>query len=103
MVFKGNRKTASVLHGKVITSGFNQAGQNIIIVSNLSSYIEDKSSPHWAESSYLMLRETLDNFVPADAGRSAYGASLAGVLYEIVVYLIKKKEATEIGRYGVEA
>ena len=44
--FKGDAKAESVLHGKVITSGSNQAGQIIALVSNLSSYIGDKSFSH---------------------------------------------------------
>ena len=44
--FKGDAKAESVLHGKVITSGSNQAGQIIALVLNLSSYIGDKSFPH---------------------------------------------------------
>ena len=39
--FKGDAKAESVLHGKVITSGSNQVGQIITLVSNLSSYIGD--------------------------------------------------------------
>ena len=35
--FKGGAKTKSVFDGKVITSGSNQAGQIIALVSNLSS------------------------------------------------------------------
>ena len=54
--FPGDKKAENILYRKVITSGTNQAGQIITIVSNLSSYIWDKSFPHWAESFRLMLR-----------------------------------------------
>ena len=77
--FKGDTKTESVLHGKVITSGSNQAGQFIALVSNLSSYIADKSFSHWAESFRTMLRKTRDNFMPADVGKGAYVTLVAGV------------------------
>ena len=79
MGFKGDAKAESVLHGKVITSGSNQAGQIIALVSNLSSYIGDKSFPHWVESFHTMLRKTRDDFTSTDVGRGAYGAIVAGV------------------------
>ena len=44
--FKGDAKAESVPHGKVIPSVSNQAGQIIALVSNLSSFIEDKSFLH---------------------------------------------------------
>ena len=77
--FKGDAKAESILHGKFITSGSNQAGQIIALVLNLSSYIGDKSFPHWAESICLMLRKTQNDFMPADVGRSTYGAINDGV------------------------
>ena len=76
---KGDAKAESVFHGKVVTSGINWAGQIITIVSNLSSYIGDKSFQHCVEISRLMLRKTQDNFMSADVGRSAYGAIMAGI------------------------
>ena len=72
MGFKGDAKAESVLHGKIITSGSNQAGQIIALESNLSSYIGDKGFPHWAESLRLMQRKTQRDFMPADVGRSPY-------------------------------
>ena len=71
--FKGDAKAEIVLHGKVNTSGSNQAVQIIALVSNLSSFIGDKSFPHWAESIHLMQRKTQPDFMPANVGRSAYG------------------------------
>ena len=44
--FKGGVKAESALHGKFITSGSNQAGEIIALVSNSSSYIGDQSFPH---------------------------------------------------------
>ena len=79
MGFKGDAKAESVLHGKVVTSRSNQVGQIIALVLNLSSYIGDKSFPHWAESFCIMLRKTRDNFMPADVGRGSYGTAVAGV------------------------
>ena len=76
--FKGDAKAESVLHGKVITSGSNLAGQVVALVSNLSSYIGDMSFPHQAESFQTMLRKTRDNFMPADVGRGAYGTLVVG-------------------------
>ena len=61
MEFTGDTKAESIINQKVITSGANQAGQVIAIVSNLSSYIEDKVFPHWAESISRMHSETQDN------------------------------------------
>ena len=78
--FKCDTKAESVLHRKVVTSGSNQAGQIITLVSNLSSYIGDKSFPHWAESFQTMLKKTQDDFIPADVGRGAYDGIVAGVL-----------------------
>ena len=78
--FKGNAKVESVLHGKVITSGSNQAGQIIALITNLSSFIGDKIFPHWAESICLMQRKTQPNFMSANIGRSAYSTvTQAGV------------------------
>ena len=79
MGFKGDAKAESILHGKFITSGSNQVGQIIALVSNLSSYIWDKSFPRWAESFQTMLSKTRDNFMPADVGRGAYSTLVAGV------------------------
>ena len=73
MGFKGDAKAESVLHAKVITSGSNQAGQIIALVLKLSSFIGDKSFPHWVESIRLMQRKTQPDFMPANVGRSAYG------------------------------
>ena len=78
--FKGDTKAESVLLAMVITSRSNQAGQIIALVSNLSSFIEDKIFPHWAESIRLVLRKTQPDFMPGNIGRSAYGAiTQAGV------------------------
>ena len=55
--FKGDAKVESVLHGKVITSGSNQAGQIIALVTILSSFIGDKNFPHWAENICFMQRK----------------------------------------------
>ena len=78
--FKGDAKAESVLHAKVITCGSNQARQIIVLVSSLSTYIGEKGYPHWAESMRLMERKNQDNFMPADVGRSTYGAmNAAGV------------------------
>ena len=44
--FKGDAKAESVLHAKVITGGSNQAGQIIVLVSSLSTYIGEKGYPH---------------------------------------------------------
>ena len=76
--FKGDAKTESALNGKVIISGSNQAGQLIDLTESLSSFIGDKSFPHWAESIRLMQRSTEASFMPANVGRSAYGAIVAG-------------------------
>ena len=78
MGFKGDAKAESIHHGKVITSVSNQAGQIKALVENLSSFIGDKIFPHWAESIRLMQRKTQPDFMPADVGRSAYGAMAAG-------------------------
>ena len=77
--FKGDAKAESVLHGKLITSGSNQVGQIIALVSNLSSYIGDKIFPHRIESFQTMLRKTRDDFMPADVGRGAYGTIVVDV------------------------
>ena len=80
MGFKGDAKAESVLHAKVITSGSSQAGQIIVLVSSLSIYIGEKGYPRWDESMRLMERKNQDNFMPADVGRSIYGAmNAAGV------------------------
>ena len=79
--FKGDAKVESVLHAKVITGGSSQAGQIIVLVSSLSTYIGDKVSPHCAESMRLMERKTQDNFMPADVGRSTYGAVNAACVF----------------------
>ena len=71
--FKGDAKAESVLHGKIITSGSNQAGQIIALVSHLSSFNGDKTFPYWVESIRLMQRKTQPGFIPAKIGRSAYG------------------------------
>ena len=77
--FKGDAKVESALHGKFITSEYNQVGQIIALVQNLSSYIGDKSFPHWAKTSQTMLRKTRDDFMPADIGTGAYGTLVEGV------------------------
>ena len=77
--FKGDAKAESVLHAKVITSGLNQSGQIIVIVVALSSFIGDKSFRHLAESIRIMHRKTQHDFMPADVGRSSYGAMAVGV------------------------
>ena len=77
--FKGDAKAERVLHEKVITNGSNQARQIIALVATLSSFFGDKSFPHWAESIRLMQRKRQDDFIPANIGRSAYGAMAAGV------------------------
>ena len=77
--FKGDAKVESVVHGKVITSESNQAGQIVALVANLSSFIGDKSFPHWAKTSQTMLRKTRDDFMPADIGTGAYGTLVEGV------------------------
>ena len=77
--FEGDAKAESALHGKVITNSSNQAGQIIALVATLSSFIGDKSFPHWAESIRIMQRKTRPDFMPANVGRSTYGAMVAGV------------------------
>ena len=78
--FKGDAKAESVLDAKVITGGSNQVGQIIVLVSSLSTYIGEKGFPHWVECLRLMERKNQDNFMPADVGRSIYGAmNAAGV------------------------
>ena len=77
--FKGDAKTESALNGKVIISGSSQAGQLISLTESLSRFIGDKGFPHWAESIRLMQRSTEGDFMPANVGRSAYGAIVAGV------------------------
>ena len=77
--FKGDAKTESALNGKVIISGSSQAGQLISLTESLSSFIGDKGFPHWAESIRLMQRSTEGDFMPANVGRSAYGAIVADV------------------------
>ena len=100
--FKGDAKAKSVLHGKVVTSGSNQVGQIIALVSNWSSYIGDKSFSHWAESFRTMLRNSRDDFMPADVGRGSYGGIIAGVLYGTVMWSMRKTNTIEIWRYGIE-
>ena len=79
-MFKDDAKVENVLYGKVITSGSNQLEKIIVIVAALPSFIGDKSFPHWTESFRIMQRKTRDDFMPADVGRSAYGAvNQAGV------------------------
>ena len=72
--YKGDAKAESVLHAKVITGGSSLAVQIILLVSSLSTYIGERGYPHWADSLRLMERKDQDHFMPADAGRSAYGA-----------------------------
>ena len=72
--FKGDAKAESVLHAKVITGGSSQAGQIVLLVSSLSTYIGEKGYPHWADSLRLMERWDQDHFMPTNVGRSAYGA-----------------------------
>ena len=65
--FKGDAKVESVHHGKVITSGSNQAGQIIALVLNLSSYIGDKSlltgrrasAPYWGTHEMTLCQQML--------------------------------------------
>ena len=52
--FKGDAKAESVLHAKVITCGSSQAGQIIVLVSSLSTYIGENGYPHWADSLRLV-------------------------------------------------
>ena len=100
--FKGDAKAESVLHGKVITSGSNQAGQIIALVANLSSFIGDKSFPHWAESIRLMQRkhdmtscQLMLVGVPMVPRRQVF-------LYRMEMHLIRKTNTTEIQKYGTE-
>ena len=94
--FKGNVKAEIVLHLKVITSGSNQSGQIIVIVAALPSFIGDKGFPNWAESFRVRQRKTRDDFMPANVGRSSYGAMAAGVLYGMEMHLIRKTTTTEL-------
>ena len=82
--FKGDAKAESVLHAKVITGGSSQAGQIIVLISSLLTYIGEKGYPHWAESLRLMERKLQDNFILADVGRSTYGAMNAANLHVFV-------------------
>ena len=77
--FKGDAKAERVLHGRFVTNGSNQAGKIIAFVLNLSSYTGDTSFPNWAESIRPMQRKTQSDFMPADVGRSTYGAINSGV------------------------
>ena len=90
--FKGDAKAESVLHAKVITSGSNQARQIIALVSNLSSYIGDKSYPHWAESIRLHKMTSCQLMlvgVPMVPLRRVF-------LCGLVMRLIQKTDTTEI-------
>ena len=79
--FKGDAKAESVLHAKVITGGSSQAGQIIVLVSSLSTYIGEKGYSRWADSLRLMERKDQDYFMPADVGRSTYGAMNAANVF----------------------
>ena len=72
--FKGDAKAEIALHLKVITSGSNQSGLTIALIASLSTYVGEKGYPHWAASFRLNERKNQDHFMPADVGRSAYGA-----------------------------
>ena len=68
--FKGDAKTESFLHAKVITGGSSQAGKIIVLVSSLSTYVGEKGYPHWADSLRLVERYDQDYFMPTDVGRA---------------------------------
>ena len=48
--FIGAATSDSVLHGKVVTNGSDQAGQLLSLGNALFSHIADQQLPNWAES-----------------------------------------------------
>ena len=65
----------SVLHGKVVTNGSNQACQLLMLSNALFSYIAEKQLPNWAKSLQNMVCKPQTNFIPARVRKSNYGAS----------------------------
>ena len=71
--FIGSATSNSVLHGKVVTNGSNQAGQLLVLVNSLFSYIAEQQLPNWAESLRNMVRKPQADFMPTRVRKSNYG------------------------------
>ena len=65
----------SVLHGKVVTNGSDQAGKLLTLVNALFSHIADQQLPNWAESLRNMVRKTQADFIPARVRKTNYGTA----------------------------
>ena len=76
--FTGAATSDSVLHGKVVTNGSNQAGQLLTLGNAMFSYIAEKQLPNWAKSLRNMVRKPQADFIPARVRKTNYG--VAGVI-----------------------
>ena len=65
----------SVLHGKVVTNGLDQAGQLLTLGNALFNYIAEQQLPNWAESLQNMVRKTQTDFIPARVRKTNYGVA----------------------------
>ena len=73
VAFKGDAKTKSVLHHKVITNGSGQSGQIIALVGMLASYCGVNIFPEWAESIQNNTRKDQATFLPTCISKIDYG------------------------------
>ena len=73
VLFIGAATSDSVLHGKVVTNGSDQAGQLLTLGNALFNYIAEQKLPNWAESLQNMIRKTQANFIPARVRKTNYG------------------------------
>ena len=71
--FKGDTKTESVLHHKVITNGSGQSGQIIALVGVLATYSGFNIFPDWAESIENNTRKDRAAFLPTCISMNDYG------------------------------
>ena len=74
-IFLGAATSDSVLHGKVVTNGSNQAGQLLTLGNALFSYIAEQQLPNSAKSLQNMVCKPQADFIPARVCKSNYGAT----------------------------
>ena len=72
--FKGNAKTESVLHNKVITNKSGQSGQIIALVGVLATYSGVNNYSDWAESIENNVRKERAAFLPTRVSMNDYGS-----------------------------
>ena len=72
-IFIGAATSDSVLHGKVVTNGLDQAGQLLKLGNALFTYIAEQQLPNWAESLRNMVCKPQANFIPARVRKTNYG------------------------------